>query len=445
MNRVKKICVVSGSRAEYDLLYPLIDEIERESSIKLDIVVTGSHLSNEFGATYKTIEEDGFIISRKVEVLVSSNSQLTISLDGDMNKYTRVYKDVSVSKSLGIGIIGFSEAYSDLKPDLIVLLGDRFEIFAAASAATVQKIPIAHIHGGEVTKGSFDESFRHSITKMSHIHFTSIEEYRNRVIQLGEDPDSVFSFGAIGLDNIKKNLLLSRTDFEKNIRFKLNKKNLLISFHEATLEKESTKIQFQNLLDALEKLKDTHFIFTKSNADPAGKMINKMMKKYVSSAGIPNLAGVIHRALIAPSFFDKLFQIDFRLPVEEEFGFGIVEPSALVLRFDVNRGKSLGFHQVFGYLAVVDRFVHADVEQLLAGLGVIDRKKNCRNQIFHVHEISPDRLSLGVKHHRDCLRSLVARGLFRGNKVTPYRSSEDFLAEREGILEIVLLHDPRGP
>ena len=299
MNRKKKICVVTGSRAEYDLLYPLIDEIDRTDSIELDIIVTGSHLSNEFGSTYKRIEEDGFIISRKVEVLVSSSSQLAISLDGDINKYIRVYKDVNVSKSIGIGIIGFSEAYSDLKPDLIVLLGDRFEIFAAASAATVQKIPIAHIHGGEVTKGSFDESFRHSITKMSHLHFTSIEEYRNRVIQLGEDPDSVFSFGAIGLDNIQENLLLSRTAFEKCIGLKLNKKNLLISFHEATLEKESTTIQFQNLLDALDNLKDTHFIFTKSNADPAGKMINKLIEKYVSSNS--------HKAIMFTSMGRSLF------------------------------------------------------------------------------------------------------------------------------------------
>ena len=167
---MRKICVITGTRAEYGLLYWLMKEISADKDLCLQIIATGMHLSPEFGDTYQQIERDGFIIDKKVHMLLSSDSK------------------VGIGKSMGLGMIGFSDAFNDLSPDLIVLLGDRFEIFSASSAAMVAKIPVAHIHGGESTEGAFDESIRHSITKMSHLHFTATEEYKNRVIQLGEQP-----------------------------------------------------------------------------------------------------------------------------------------------------------------------------------------------------------------------------------------------------------------
>ena len=262
---IRKICVVTGSRADYGLLYWLMREIESIDNLKLQIVVTGMHLSPEFGLTFNQIEQDGFIIDYKVEMLLSSDS------------------GIGISKSMGLGMIGFADAFEGLKPDLLVLLGDRFEIFSAASVATILKIPIAHLHGGETTEGAFDESFRHSITKMSHLHFVSMLDYRHRVIQLGEYPDRVFNVGAIGIDNIKRLSLLSRKDTEESIGFSLGKRNLLITFHPATLEKSTSKEQFSNLLGALEELENTNLFFTKTNADTDSRVINKMIDKYVKN------------------------------------------------------------------------------------------------------------------------------------------------------------------
>jgi len=262
---IRKICVVTGSRADYGLLYWLMREIESIDNLKLQIVVTGMHLSPEFGLTFNQIEQDGFIIDYKVEMLLSSDS------------------GIGISKSMGLGMIGFADAFEGLKPDLLVLLGDRFEIFSAASVATILKIPIAHLHGGETTEGAFDESFRHSITKMSHLHFVSMLDYRHRVIQLGEYPDRVFNVGAIGIDNIKRLSLLSRKDTEESIGFSLGKRNLLITFHPATLEKSTSKEQFSNLLGALEELEKTNLFFTKTNADTDSRVINKMIDKYVKN------------------------------------------------------------------------------------------------------------------------------------------------------------------
>ena len=262
---IRKICVVTGSRADYGLLYWLMREIESIDNLKLQIVVTGMHLSPEFGLTINQIEQDGFIIDYKVEMLLSSDS------------------GIGISKSMGLGMIGFADAFEGLKPDLLVLLGDRFEIFSAASVATILKIPIAHLHGGETTEGAFDESFRHSITKMSHLHFVSMLDYRHRVIQLGEYPDRVFNVGAIGIDNIKRLSLLSRKDTEESIGFSLGKRNLLITFHPATLEKSTSKEQFSNLLGALEELENTNLFFTKTNADTDSRVINKMIDKYVKN------------------------------------------------------------------------------------------------------------------------------------------------------------------
>lgn len=261
---MRTICIITGSRAEYGLLYWLMKEIQEDSDLELQIIATGMHLSTEFGLTYRQIEKNGFKIDKKIEMLLSSDTP------------------VSISKSMGLGMIGFAEAYSELKPDIIVLLGDRFEIFSAATSAMIARIPIAHLHGGETTEGAFDEAIRHSITKMSHLHFTAAEEYKRRVIQLGESPDRVFNVGGLGVDNIIKLKLMSKEEFEDSINFKLGPKNLLITVHPVTLENATAGDQFQNLLNVLDELQDTKFIFTKPNADTEGRFISKMIDDYVS-------------------------------------------------------------------------------------------------------------------------------------------------------------------
>lgn len=259
---MKKICVVTGTRAEYGLLYWLLKEIQEEKNLQLQLIVTGMHLSPEFGLTYKEIEKE-FTIDKKIEMLLSSDTH------------------VSISKSMGLAQISFSEAYEELEPDLLIVLGDRYEIFSAVSAAMIAGIPIAHLHGGETTEGAFDEAIRHSITKMSHLHFTATEEYKNRVIQLGENPNFVFNVGGLGIDNIKRLKLLSKKEFEESINFKLNKKNLLVTFHPATLENATAEEQFQELLNALNELENTTIIFTKANSDKDGRVINRMIDNYV--------------------------------------------------------------------------------------------------------------------------------------------------------------------
>lgn len=261
---MKKICVVTGTRAEYGLLYWLMKEIDSDSELELQIIATGSHLSPEFGLTYKEIEKD-FIINKKIEMLLSSDTS------------------IGISKSMGLAQISFAEAYENLNPDIIILLGDRYEIFSAASSALIANIPIAHLHGGETTEGAFDESLRHCITKMSHLHFTAAEEYKNRVIQLGENPSRVFNVGGLGIDNIKRLKLLSKKEFEKSINFKLNKNNILVTFHPVTLENSTAKEQFQELLNAIDELENTTIIFTKANADTDGRIINNMIDNYVKN------------------------------------------------------------------------------------------------------------------------------------------------------------------
>lgn len=261
---MKKICVVTGTRAEYGLLYWLMKEIDSDIELELQIIATGSHLSPEFGLTYKEIEKD-FVINKKIEMLLSSDTS------------------IGISKSMGLAQISFSEAYQDLKPDIIILLGDRYEIFSAASSALIANIPIAHLHGGESTEGAFDESIRHSITKMSHLHFTAAEEYKNRVIQLGENPSRVFNVGGLGIDNIKRLKLLSKKEFEESINFKLNNNNILVTFHPVTLENSTAKEQFQELLNAIDELENTTIIFTKANADTDGRIINNMIDNYVKN------------------------------------------------------------------------------------------------------------------------------------------------------------------
>lgn len=259
-----KCCVITGTRAEYGLLFWLMKEIEKSKELSLQMIVTGMHLSPEFGLTYKEIEKD-FKIDEKIETLLSSDTV------------------IGISKSMGLGMISFSEAFQRLKPDLIIVLGDRYEIFSAVSAAMISRIPIAHLHGGESTEGLIDESIRHSITKMSHLHFTSTEEYKNRVIQLGEQPDRVYNVGGLGIDNIIKLNLLGKKELEKNINFEISNQTFLITFHPVTLEKATSEVQFQNLLHSLNEFPDAKFIFTKANADTEGRVINQMIDSFVKN------------------------------------------------------------------------------------------------------------------------------------------------------------------
>ncbi|MBE0471609.1 MAG: UDP-N-acetylglucosamine 2-epimerase (hydrolyzing) [Methyloprofundus sp.] len=260
MNR--KICVITGTRAEYGLLRWVMQGIKDDPELTLQIIATGMHLSPEFGLTYQAIEQDGFQIDRKVEMLTSSDTP------------------AGIAKSMGLGLIGFADVLAQLQPDIIVVLGDRFEIFAAVSAALVARIPVAHLHGGETTEGAFDEALRHSITKMSHLHFVAAEEYRQRVIQLGEHPERVFLVGGLGIDNILRLELLSRTELEQALDFKLGPKNLLITFHPVTLETTTAADQMQALLLALEELEDTQLIFTLPNADTNGRSLIKMIEQF---------------------------------------------------------------------------------------------------------------------------------------------------------------------
>lgn len=261
----RKICVVTGTRAEYGLLRWVMEGIRETPGLELQIIVTGMHLSPEFGLTYREIEQDGFLIDRKVEMLLSSDSP------------------TGLAKSMGLGLIGFGDALQQLQPDLMLVLGDRFEMFSAVAAAMVARVPVAHLHGGEATEGAFDEAIRHSITKMSHLHFVAAEEYRNRVIQLGEHPDRVFLVGGLGVDSMKKLVLLDRPALETSLGFKLGSKNLLVTFHPVTLENVTSSQQMAELLAALETLKDTHLIFTMPNADTGGRVLFDMIEQYVAA------------------------------------------------------------------------------------------------------------------------------------------------------------------
>ncbi len=259
---MRKVCFFTGTRAEYGLLRPLIKKAQEDNDLELQLIVTSMHLSPEFGFTVNDIVKDGFKIDEQVEMLLSSDTP------------------VGICKSMGLGIIGFAEALNRLRPDIIVLLGDRFETFAASSSAMVLKIPIAHLYGGEATEGLIDESIRHSITKMSQIHFTATEEYRFRVIQLGESPNRVFNVGSIGVENIRKLNFLKKKEVEEIIGLKEKKHMILVTFHSVTLEDFTAKKQFQNLLDSIDEISDINVVFTKTNADTNGRIINEMIDQY---------------------------------------------------------------------------------------------------------------------------------------------------------------------
>jgi len=259
---MRKIAVVTGTRAEYGLLYWIIKGIHDDTDLELQLIVTGMHLSPEFGLTYKEIEKDGFPIAERVEMLMSSDSE------------------VGISTSIGLGVIGFAQALARLKPDILVLLGDRFETMAAATAAMVQKIPIAHIHGGESTEGAIDEPIRHAVTKMSHLHFPAAEVYAERIKQMGEEKWRVFNFGAPGLDNIKKLPLLSREKLEQELGQAI-KDVVLITFHPITLDPTPPEEQINELLTALEEFPQD-LIFTSPNADAGGRRILKAINEFVA-------------------------------------------------------------------------------------------------------------------------------------------------------------------
>lgn len=259
---MKRIGIMTGTRAEYGLLKPLMQEINKDNDLELYLIVSGMHLSPEFGMTYKEIEEDGFQINAKVEMLLSSDSP------------------VGISKSIGLGIIGFADEFQRADLDMLILLGDRYEALSAAICAMVMRIPIAHLHGGELTEGAIDEGIRHSITKMSYLHFTSTEEYRRRVIQLGENPERVFCVGAIGVENIKKINLMTKEELERSIHFEIDENTVIVTYHPVTLENNTVEEQFLNLLEVLDRNPKIRMIFTKANADTNGRIVNELIDKY---------------------------------------------------------------------------------------------------------------------------------------------------------------------
>ncbi|AEV70608.1 UDP-N-acetylglucosamine 2-epimerase [Acetivibrio clariflavus] len=260
----KIISVLTATRAEYGLLKPIITKLNNIKEFDVRIVVTGAHLSPEFGLTYKQIEEDGFSIDEEIEILLSSDSP------------------ASISKSMGLAMIGFSDYFKKLNPDLLIVLGDRYETLAVAIAAMNQRIPIAHLYGGEITEGAVDEAFRHAITKLSYLHFVSTEEYRRRVIQLGESPDRVFNVGAIGIENILNEKFLSRKELEEELKIDTNVPYAVVTFHPVTLENNSSRNQIESLLEVCKSYENMNFIFTKANADAEGRIINLLIDEYAS-------------------------------------------------------------------------------------------------------------------------------------------------------------------
>jgi GDP/UDP-N,N'-diacetylbacillosamine 2-epimerase (hydrolysing) len=259
----RKICVVTGSRAEYGLLQWIMRYLQDDPSVHLQVLATGMHLSPEYGNTWETIAADGFQIDRKVEMLLSSDTSQ------------------AMAKSTGIGLMGMADALQDLTPDLLLVLGDRFEILAAATAAALMRIPVAHIHGGEATEGAIDDSLRHAITKISHLHFTSTGTYRQRVIQMGENPEHVFCFGAPGIDSIASLKLLSREQLEESLGFKLGERFLLVTFHPVTLGSAPSSDEMAALLDALAGTPaDIRLIFTMPNADAGGRALTEQIREF---------------------------------------------------------------------------------------------------------------------------------------------------------------------
>ncbi len=263
---MRNICVVTGTRAEYGLLSRLMRIIEDSPKARLQVIVTNMHLSSRFGNTYREIEADGFTIDYKIPIIDDSE---------DDNAVTTV-------KSMARALDGFADAYNVLKPDLIVLLGDRYEILAAAASALIERIPIAHIHGGEITEGAYDDAIRHSITKMSHLHFTSTERYRERVIQLGESPERVFNVGSLGVENIKMLRLMDKETIEKELGFAIDRDTILVTYHPVTLGNRTAEESIEDFISVLDERKDLRVIFTMPNSDTGGRVIEEKINQFVS-------------------------------------------------------------------------------------------------------------------------------------------------------------------
>ncbi len=264
---MRKICVITGTRAEYGLLSRLMKMVQDDNSTQLQIVATNMHLSPKFGNTYQEIEKDGFTVDCKIPIIDDNDKD----------------DAVTTVKSMAKALAGFADAYNELKPDLVVVLGDRYEILAAATAALIERIPIAHIHGGEITEGAYDDAIRHSITKMSHLHFASTEEYRKRIIQLGEQPDKVFYVGALGVENIKKLPLMGKEEIEESIHFKLDGNTILVTYHPVTLGTHSAEQEIKEFLSALEERRDLRVVFTMPNSDTGSNVIVDAINKFVEN------------------------------------------------------------------------------------------------------------------------------------------------------------------
>lgn len=342
-----KVAVFTGTRAEYGLLYWLLKDIQADTELDLQIIVSAMHLSPEFGLTYQQIETDGFEITEKVEMLLSSNTS------------------VGTAKSIGLGVIGFADALDRMKPDLIVILGDRFEALAVAQAAMILRIPIAHIHGGEITEGAYDDAIRHAITKLSFLHFTSTEEHRNRVIQLGENPNRVFDVGAVGLDHLQRSKLMTLQELSTSLDFKIDGPYLLITYHPVTLASEPATEAFNNLLKALDGYSEYQVILTYPNADDGGREIIPLLEAYASNN--PN------RVLAIPSLgqLRYLSVVKHASAVVGNSSSGIIEvPSFNVSTVNIGerqRGR-MAANSVFNCNATIDGISVAIKEALGADL-----------------------------------------------------------------------------
>lgn len=258
----KTIAVFTGTRAEYGLLYWLMKDIESDSELELKIIASGAHLSPEFGLTWQQIENDGFVINESIEMLLSSDTS------------------IGVVKSMGIALIGLADSLSRIHPDYLLVLGDRYEVLAAAQAAMLMKIPVIHLHGGEITQGAYDDALRHAITKLSYIHFTATESYRNRVIQLGEDPSRVFNVGTIGNEHLHRTQMLTLDELQVSLNFKICKPFFVVTYHPVTLANEPAQVSFNNLLEALDNFPEYQIILTYPNADDGGRTIIPLLEQY---------------------------------------------------------------------------------------------------------------------------------------------------------------------
>lgn len=284
----KKVAVFTGTRAEYGLLFWLLKDIQADTELDLQLLVSGMHLSPEFGETFQQIEQDGFNIDEKIEILLSSNSA------------------VGTAKSMGLGVLGFADALARLQPDVLIILGDRFEALAVAQSAMIMRIPIIHLHGGEITEGAYDDAIRHAITKFSYLHGTSTEEYRRRVIQLGEAPERVKNVGAIGLDHLHRGDFMSVEALAQSLNFPLEKPFFLVTYHPVTLAEEAPETSFQCLLDALDAYPDHQVILTYPNADDGGRRIIPILEQYAHDnaqrvLAIPSLGQVRYLSAIKHS------------------------------------------------------------------------------------------------------------------------------------------------